>query len=45
MTDRVTVPALHRMKAQGRKIVGVVAWDFQVARISARMEVYERIAR
>lgn len=36
MADRVTVPALHRMKEQDRKIVGVVAWDFQVARIADR---------
>ncbi|HZD71152.1 MAG TPA: 3-methyl-2-oxobutanoate hydroxymethyltransferase [Actinomycetes bacterium] len=29
----VTVPALRRMKHEGRKIVGVVAWDYQVAKI------------
>jgi len=39
VADRVTVPALHHMKAQGRKIVGVVAWDFQVARIADRAGV------
>ena len=39
MADRVTVPALQRMKDQGRKIVGVVAWDFQVARIADRAGV------
>ena len=39
MADRVTVPALHRMKEQDRKIVGVVAWDFQVARIADRAGV------
>jgi 3-methyl-2-oxobutanoate hydroxymethyltransferase len=39
VADRVTVPALHHMKVQGRKIVGVVAWDFQVARIADRAGV------
>jgi 3-methyl-2-oxobutanoate hydroxymethyltransferase len=39
MTDHVTVPALQAMKEQGRKIVGVVAWDFQVARIADRAGV------
>ncbi|MFW6033523.1 MAG: 3-methyl-2-oxobutanoate hydroxymethyltransferase [bacterium] len=28
-----TIPELHRMKQDGRKIVGVVAWDYQIARI------------
>src|ERR1700754_2011627 len=37
--DRVTIPALHQMKAEGRKIFGIVAWDFQVARIAERAEV------
>lgn len=32
--DKVTIPALHQMKRDGRKIVGVVAWDFQMARIA-----------
>ena len=31
--EKMSVPALHRMKREGRKIVGVVAWDFQMARI------------
>jgi 3-methyl-2-oxobutanoate hydroxymethyltransferase len=35
----VTVPALHAMKREGRKIVGVVAWDYQVARIADRAGV------
>lgn len=37
--ERVTVPGLQRMKHDGRKIVGVVAWDFQVARIVDRVGV------
>jgi 3-methyl-2-oxobutanoate hydroxymethyltransferase len=36
MAERVTVPSLQRMKHEGRKIVGVVAWDYQVARIADR---------
>jgi 3-methyl-2-oxobutanoate hydroxymethyltransferase len=36
---KVTVPALHAMKREGRKIVGVVAWDYQVARIVDRAGV------
>jgi 3-methyl-2-oxobutanoate hydroxymethyltransferase len=35
----VTVPALQQMKRDGRKIVGVVAWDFQMARIADRAGV------
>jgi 3-methyl-2-oxobutanoate hydroxymethyltransferase len=35
----VTIPALHRMKHDGRKIVGVVAWDYQIARIADRAGV------
>jgi 3-methyl-2-oxobutanoate hydroxymethyltransferase len=38
-TDRVTIPALHRMKREGRKIVGVVAWDYQIARVVDRVGV------
>ncbi|HEU4543894.1 MAG TPA: 3-methyl-2-oxobutanoate hydroxymethyltransferase [Jiangellaceae bacterium] len=33
MRTALTVPALHQMKRDGRKIVGVVAWDIQVAKI------------
>ena len=36
---KVTVPALQAMKREGRKIVGVVAWDYQVARIVDRAGV------
>jgi 3-methyl-2-oxobutanoate hydroxymethyltransferase len=37
--EKVTVPALQAMKREGRKIVGVVAWDYQVARIVDRAGV------
>jgi 3-methyl-2-oxobutanoate hydroxymethyltransferase len=33
---KVTVPALHAMKRDGKKIVGVVAWDYEIARIVDR---------
>src|SRR5512143_2113498 len=29
----LTVPGLQQMKRDGRKIVGVVAWDYQIAEI------------
>jgi 3-methyl-2-oxobutanoate hydroxymethyltransferase len=35
----LTVPALQQMKAEGRKIVGVVAWDYQIAQIVDRAGV------
>ena len=35
----VTVPALQQMKRDGRKIVGVVAWDFQMAQVLDRAGV------
>ena len=35
----VTIPALHQMKRARQKIVGVVAWDFQVAQIVDRAGV------
>lgn len=34
MVSAVTLPALQQMKRDGRKIVGVVAWDCQIARIA-----------
>src|SRR3954454_25097614 len=37
--EQVTVPALQAMKDAGTKIVGVVAWDYQVARIVDRAGV------
>lgn len=39
MDPKVTVPALAAMKREGRKIVGVVAWDYQMARIVDRVGV------
>lgn len=39
MDEKVTVGALRRMKRDGRKIVGVVAWDHQMARIVDRAGV------
>jgi 3-methyl-2-oxobutanoate hydroxymethyltransferase len=35
----ITVPALQQMKRDGRKIVGVVAWDYQIAQIVDRAGV------
>jgi 3-methyl-2-oxobutanoate hydroxymethyltransferase len=37
--DKVTIPALQQMKREGRKSVGVVAWDYQLARIADRAGV------
>ena len=39
MEDNVTIPALTQMKRQRRKSVGVVAWDYQIARIADRAGV------
>jgi 3-methyl-2-oxobutanoate hydroxymethyltransferase len=39
MNARVTIPALQQMKREGVKSIGVVAWDFQVARIADRAGV------
>ena len=39
MEGRVTVADLQAMKPAGRKIVGVVAWDFQIGRIADRAGV------
>src|SRR5215212_4848418 len=39
MSDTVTIPALHRMKSEGRKITGVVAYDYQMAQIVDRAGV------
>ena len=35
----VTIPALQQMKRDARKIVGVVAWDYQIAQIADRAGV------
>jgi 3-methyl-2-oxobutanoate hydroxymethyltransferase len=37
--EKISVPALQAMKRDGRKIVGVVAWDYQIARIVDRAGV------
>jgi 3-methyl-2-oxobutanoate hydroxymethyltransferase len=39
MTERMTIAALQQMKRDGRKSVGVVAWDYQLARIADRAGV------
>jgi 3-methyl-2-oxobutanoate hydroxymethyltransferase len=39
MAEKVTIPALLEMKRAGRKSVGVVAWDYQLARIADRAGV------
>src|SRR6185312_15290526 len=37
--EKVTIPQLQQMKRDGKKIVGVVAWDYQIARIIDRAGV------
>jgi len=37
--EKMSIPALHAMKRDGRKIVGVVAWDTQIAQIADRAGV------
>lgn len=37
--DKVTIPQLQQMKRDGKKIVGVVAWDYQMAQIVDRAGV------
>ena len=39
MDTRVTIPALQQMKRDARKIVGVVAYDYQMAQIVDRAGV------
>src|SRR6188474_3902623 len=39
MAEKVTLPALQAMKRGARKIVGVVAWDTQIAKIADRAGV------
>jgi 3-methyl-2-oxobutanoate hydroxymethyltransferase len=39
MREKISLRALRRMKDDGRKIVGVVAWDYQIARIVDRAGV------
>ena len=37
--QKVTIPALQQMKRDGRKIVGVVTWDYQIAKLIDRAGV------
>jgi 3-methyl-2-oxobutanoate hydroxymethyltransferase len=37
--QRLSVPSLQHMKRDGQKIVGVVAWDYQMAQIADRVGV------
>lgn len=39
MDGKMTIPALTAMKREGKKSVGVVAWDYQIARIADRAGV------
>src|SRR6201982_3517383 len=39
MADKVTIPALQQLKREGQKCVGVVAWDYPIARIADRAGV------
>jgi 3-methyl-2-oxobutanoate hydroxymethyltransferase len=39
MAAKVTIPALQEMKREGRKCVGVVAWDREIAAIADRAGV------
>jgi 3-methyl-2-oxobutanoate hydroxymethyltransferase len=39
MGSKVTIPLLQQMKRDGRKSFGVVAWDYQMARIADRTGV------
>jgi 3-methyl-2-oxobutanoate hydroxymethyltransferase len=36
MEGKTTIPGLQAMKREGRKIVGVVAWDYHMARLADR---------
>jgi 3-methyl-2-oxobutanoate hydroxymethyltransferase len=39
MAERMTIAALQQLKRDGKKSIGVVAWDYQVARIADRAGV------
>ena len=39
MPEKMTIAALQQMKREGKKSVGVVAWDYQIARIADRAGV------
>ena len=36
MDGKVTISQLQRMKREGKKSIGLVAWDYQIARIADR---------
>ena len=36
MSEKVTIAALQAMKREGKKSIGLVAWDYQIARIADR---------
>jgi len=39
MSSKVTIPQLQQMKRDGEKIVGMVVWDYQMARIADKAGV------
>ena len=39
MNGKMTISALQQMKRDGKKSIGVVAWDYQIARIADRAGV------
>jgi 3-methyl-2-oxobutanoate hydroxymethyltransferase len=39
MAARMTIEALQQLKREGKKSIGVVAWDYQIARIADRAGV------
>lgn len=39
MAGNISIPKLHQMKSDGEKIVGVVVWDYQMARIVDRTNI------
>ena len=39
MAEKMTILALQQMKRDGKKSIGVVAWDYQIARIADRAGV------
>src|SRR6202046_1632324 len=39
MDGKVTIAALQAMKREGKKSIGLVAWDYQIARIADRAGV------
>src|ERR1700734_1102337 len=39
MPGKMTIAALQQMKRDGKKSIGVVAWDYQIARIADRAGV------